>query len=120
MVKPMPRLDLGLPGLFCLLILSGFSGLGLAPRRYSAIVRVSDASNHKQRNETMKIAQNGQVTVTDTNTYNTTVEYKTNDLRDAQNVATKMRRHNRVPSVHVAVLDQPDKYLFVTIILINN
>jgi len=52
----MPRLDLGLPGLFCLLILSGFSGLGVAPRRYSAIVRVSDASNNKQRDETMRLS----------------------------------------------------------------
>ena len=68
----------------------------------------------------MKIAQNGQVTVTDTNTYDTTVEYKTNSSRDALNVAAKMRQHNRVSSVHVAVLDQPDKYLFVTTLLINN
>lgn len=58
MVKPMPWLDLGLPGLFCLLILYEFSGLGVAPGRYSAIVRVSDANNNNNKqtkeDETMK------------------------------------------------------------------
>ena len=68
----------------------------------------------------MKLAQNGQVSVADTDAYHTTVEYQTNDLRDAQSVAAKMGRHNRVESTHVAVLDQPNPHLFATIILINN
>lgn len=63
----MPRLDLGLPGLFCLLILPGFSGLEVAPRRYSAIVRVSDASI-KQRNKTMIISTHNNTAYTVTKT----------------------------------------------------